>query len=279
MTNLNKDLVIYQSSDGQVAFNVNVFEETVWLTQKQMAQLFDKNRKTITEHIGNIFKEGELEEKVVCRNFQHTTSHGSIAGKTQEHLVKYYNLDVIISVGYRVKSPRGTAFRKWATGVLKQYLLNGYAINETRIKSIEEKIDNLAATLKTELGDEIKQKIDLEMKEIYKVLTQISNRPITINNQISLAGHKLEDKIITLIDELVTQLKDGKSKNQLKEIKKNIKATVKDQKTKNKIMKFFTNLGDQNSALHKALIGAKISKNIISELIKLGEKLKNIIGF
>ena len=90
-------------------------DETVWLTQEQMAQLFGKGRTTITEHIGNIFKEGELKEEKVCRKFRHTTQHGAIEGLLQTQEVKYYNLDVIISVGYRVKSRQGTMFRIWAT--------------------------------------------------------------------------------------------------------------------------------------------------------------------
>lgn len=89
-------------------------DDTIWLTQKQMAELFDRGRTTITEHIRNIFKEGELDEKTVCRDFRHTGSDG------KEYAVKYYNLDVIISVGYRVKSLRGTQFRIWATQRLKE---------------------------------------------------------------------------------------------------------------------------------------------------------------
>jgi hypothetical protein len=98
-------------------------DETVWLTQEQMAQLFGKGRTTITEHIGNIFKEGELKEEKVCRKFRHTTQHGAIEGLLQTQEVKYYNLDVIISVGYRVKSRQGTMFRIWATQRLRDYII------------------------------------------------------------------------------------------------------------------------------------------------------------
>jgi hypothetical protein len=111
--------------------------ETVWLTQEQMAELFGKARTTIIEHIQNIFKEGELDQAVVCRNFRHTTQHGAIAEKTQEKTVKAYNLDVIISVGYRVKSPQGTQFRIWATQRLKEYLIKGFVLNSERFKSGE----------------------------------------------------------------------------------------------------------------------------------------------
>jgi hypothetical protein len=97
--------------------------------------LFGKGRSTIAEHIQNVFKEGELDEKVVCRYFRHTTQHGAIEGKTQEKEVKYYNLDVIISFGYRVKSPQGTQFRIWATQRLKEYIIKGFALNDDRFKS------------------------------------------------------------------------------------------------------------------------------------------------
>jgi hypothetical protein len=101
-------ILIYQSPEGNIQIDVRLENETVWLTQAQMSQLFGKGRTTITEHIHTIFAEGELQEKVVCRDFRHTTQHGAIIGKTQEVWVNSYNLDVIISVGYRVKSQQGT---------------------------------------------------------------------------------------------------------------------------------------------------------------------------
>jgi hypothetical protein len=130
----NSEILIYQNQDGNIKVDVRLEEETVWLTQDQMALLFGKGRSTITEHIQNVFKEGELDEKVVCRNFRHTTQHGAIEGKTQEKEVKNYNLDVIISVGYRVKSPQGTQFRIWATQRLKEYIIKGFALNDDRFK-------------------------------------------------------------------------------------------------------------------------------------------------
>ena len=116
-------IVIYQSKNGQTQIDVQLKEETIWLSQKQMAELFDKGRTTITEHIKNIFKEEELIKEEVCRDFRHTTQHGALKGKTQTSNTKYYNLDVIISVGYRVKSKRGTQFRIWANKILKDYQL------------------------------------------------------------------------------------------------------------------------------------------------------------
>ena len=98
------EIVIYQNTEGNIKIDVRLAEETVWLSQAQIALLFGKGRTTITEHIANIFKEGELDEKLVCRDFRLTTSHGTMTAKTQEVKVNGYNLDVIISVGYRVKS-------------------------------------------------------------------------------------------------------------------------------------------------------------------------------
>ena len=128
------DILIYQNQDGSIKIDVRLEDETVWLTQEQMAALFGKGRSTITEHIGNVFKEGELQEAMVCREFRHTTQHGAIEGKTQEKSVKHYNLDVVISVGYRVKSVQGTQFRMWATGRLKEYIIKGFALNDERFK-------------------------------------------------------------------------------------------------------------------------------------------------
>jgi hypothetical protein len=129
------EILIYQSTEGDLKIDVRLEDDTVWLTQSQMAVLFGKGRSTITEHIGNIFKEGELEETLVCRNFRHTTPHGAIAGKTQNTDVICYNLDVIISVGYRVKSLQGTQFRIWATQRLKEYLVKGFVLNDERFKT------------------------------------------------------------------------------------------------------------------------------------------------
>ena len=106
-TQENSQILLYQSIDGKIKLDVELQQETVWLNQEQMALLFGKARSTIAEHIQNIFKEGELEKNVVCRNFRQATSHGAIKGKTQEGDVKYYNLDVVISVGYRIKSKQG----------------------------------------------------------------------------------------------------------------------------------------------------------------------------
>ena len=134
---------IYQANDGSTQINVQFEQDTVWLTQVQMAELFGKGRTTITEHIKNVFTEGELEKEVVCRDFRRTTQHGAIKGKKQSKNIKHYNLDVIISVGYRVKSSQGTRFRIWANNVLKDYLVKGYTINEKRLAQKEQEVNIL----------------------------------------------------------------------------------------------------------------------------------------
>lgn len=123
-------IVIYQTEDGKTQIDVRLENETVWLTQAQMAELFEKDRTVITRHINNVFNEGELKKEEVCAFFAHTTRHGAIEGKQQTKELVLYNLDVIISVGYRVKSKRGTAFRIWARKIIKDYLVKGYAVNE-----------------------------------------------------------------------------------------------------------------------------------------------------
>jgi hypothetical protein len=125
----NSQLLIYQTPDGNIKIDVRLEDETVWLTQAHMAELFNKDKRTISEHIHNIFNEGELMENSVVRNFRTTASDG------KHYDVKYYNLDVIISVGYRVKSLQGTQFRIWATQRLKEYIVKGFALNSERFKT------------------------------------------------------------------------------------------------------------------------------------------------
>jgi len=128
------EILLYQTVDGQTKIDVRLEEETVWLSVEQMSGLFQRERSVISKHIRNIFNEKELEEKVVCAYFAHTTQHGAIKGKTQTKSIKYYNLDIIISVGYRVKSHQGTKFRQWATLRLKEYIVKGFTMNDELLK-------------------------------------------------------------------------------------------------------------------------------------------------
>jgi hypothetical protein len=122
------EFLLYTTNDGNIRIETRMENETVWLTQAQMCELFDKNKRTISEHIRNIFSEGELQEAQVVRKFRTT----AIDGKS--YLVAYYNLDVIISVGYRVKSHRGTQFRIWATQRLREYIIKGFTMDDERLK-------------------------------------------------------------------------------------------------------------------------------------------------
>ena len=123
-------IILYQTPDGQTSLEVKLENETVWLTQAQICTLFDKSKGTISEHISNVFKEGELAKDSVVREFRTTAADG------KTYITKYYSLDVIISVGYRVKSKRGTQFRIWANSVLKDYLIKGYAVKNSLIQEL-----------------------------------------------------------------------------------------------------------------------------------------------
>lgn len=132
--NSNTDLIMYTTDDGITKVEATFDGDTVWLSQDQMAELFQRDKSTISRHIKNIFTEGELDEKVVVAEIATTSPHGAIEGKTQNNITRFYNLDVIISVGYRVKSLRGTQFRIWATGILKEYMRKGFALDDERLK-------------------------------------------------------------------------------------------------------------------------------------------------
>ena len=127
MENVNDKIIIYQTADGNTQIDVRLENETVWLTQAQMALLFEKTPQNITMHIRNAYREGELDERATCKEFLQVRREGV---REIKRMQKFYDLDVIISVGYRVKSQRGTAFRIWARNVLKDYLVKGYAVNE-----------------------------------------------------------------------------------------------------------------------------------------------------
>lgn len=141
----NSQLIIYQTPQGDTRIDVTVKGETIWLTQRQIAELFGTKVPAISKHLKNIFASGELQEDMVISKMETTTRHGAISGKTQTKETKFYNLDAILSVGYRVNSKNATAFRIWANQVLKQYLLQGYAINE---RVAAQKYDELSQLVK-----------------------------------------------------------------------------------------------------------------------------------
>ena len=128
-------IILYTTPDGESKIEVTLQNETVWLTLDQMAELFQRNKSTISRHIKNIFESGELDKEMVVAKNAITTQHGAIEGKTQTHQVEFYNLDMIISVGYRVNSHRGVQFRQWATMVLKEYIKKGFVLNDELLKN------------------------------------------------------------------------------------------------------------------------------------------------
>ena len=170
----------YPIGEDATHIEVKVGDESVWLSRNQIATLFGRDVKTIGKHISNVFSEGELEKGVVVANFATTTQHVAIKGKTQTFALEYYNLDVIISVGYRVKSKRGTQFRIWANQVLKDYLLKGYALNQ-RMNRIENSVENLS--------DQVKE-IHLQIKT-----NSLPNQGVFFDGQV-FDAYELASKII-----------------------------------------------------------------------------------
>lgn len=150
---MEKNIVIFETEDKQITLSVPVEHDEVWLNRAQMAELFDRDIKTAGKHIANALREELVGQEVVAK-FATTTQHGAIEGKTQTHMTEYYNLDMILSVGYRVKSKRGIEFRRWANNVLKQYILQGYTINENRLTALQKTVEiqskMLASTLKVD---------------------------------------------------------------------------------------------------------------------------------
>lgn len=164
---MKNEIVLFENQN--VKLEVNIEDETVWLNTKQMSKLFNRDYKTIRKHINNVLME-ELQNEVVVAKFENTTKHGASKGKTQTHYIEYYNLDMIISVGYRVKSNNGVIFRKWANRVLKDYLIKGYVVNNKRLEYLEKtiKLIDIAGRMDTELKGE-------DAKEIIKIINNYSN--------------------------------------------------------------------------------------------------------
>lgn len=165
---MKNEIILFENQ--KVKLEVNMKDETVWLSLEQISKLFNRDRTVITRHINNIFKENELNKNEVCAKFAHTTQHGSMKEKTQTRDLDYYNLDVIISVGYRVKSQNGVVFRKWANKILKDYMIKGFAANQKRLEYLEKtiKLIDIAGRIDTELKGS-------EARDIIKVINNYSN--------------------------------------------------------------------------------------------------------
>lgn len=166
MTTTDNAIVLYQALDGTTSFAVHLENDSVWLNQKQMAELFGKDLRTVNEHIRNIFREGELDESSVIRKFRITAADGKTYDTT------HYNLDVIISVGYRVKSQQGTRFRQWATKVLKDHIVKGYTLNEQRFREQAEKLTEMRQTVELLARTMANQDLASETgKDVLRVIT------------------------------------------------------------------------------------------------------------
>ena len=191
MEEKTNEIILFENQG--VKLEVNLKDETVWLTQKQMAELFNKDRRTITRHIQNIYKDEELQENAVCSFFEHTAEDG------KKYQVQYYNLDMIISVGYRVKSKRGILFRQWANKILKDYLLKGYAVNKRRLEYLEKTIKLI------DIANRIDERLENnDAKEILKVIGEYSKAL----NLLDDYDHRTLKKIKGNIDERKIQYND-----------------------------------------------------------------------
>lgn len=164
---MKNEIVLFENQN--IRLEVNLQDETVWLNTKQIAELFDRDYKTIRKHINNALNE-ELQNEVVVAKFATTTKHGAIDNKNQTHEIDYYNLDVILSVGYRVKSNNGIIFRKWANKILKEHLIKGYTVNQERLNYLEKtiKLINIAGRIEEKLQG-------TEAQDIIKVINNYSN--------------------------------------------------------------------------------------------------------
>lgn len=199
---MQNEIILYQSAELSARLEVKIGNDTVWLTIEQIGILFGRDRTVVNRHINNIFKEGELEREEVCAFFALTTQHGAIKDKTQIKNVEHYNLDVIISVGYRVKSKQGTLFRIWANKVLKDYLLKGYSVNN-RINRIEDDVHYLKE--KTKEFD-IKLKTNLPSNEgifyegqVFDAYVLVCHIIKTAKKAIVLIDNYIDESVLTLL--------------------------------------------------------------------------------
>ena len=199
------EIVLYQPN-AQFQLEVQLKNETVWLNLQQLSLLFDRDRTVIARHIRNVYTEKELDENITCAKFAHMGSDGD-----QTYETKYYNLDVIISVGYRVKSQRGVQFRQWATRILKDYMLRGYAVNQ-RILTIEERVDRRLGQIESTLAQH-QEKIDFfvhaalpPVEQVFfegqffearvlleKLIKMAKKRVIIIDDTLYHCGHSVKD--------------------------------------------------------------------------------------
>lgn len=203
---MKNEIILFENQE--VKLEVNMKDETVWLNIDQMSKLFDRDRTVITRHINTILKTQELNKEEVCAKFAHTTKHGAVKGKKQVRDLDYFNLDMIISVGYRVNSRQGIAFRKWANKILKDYLIKGYVVNQRRLEYLEKtvKLIDIAGRIDTELKGN-------EAQGIIKVINDYKNALDLLDDydhkRISKPNGTKNNKVITYEDcmDIISKLK------------------------------------------------------------------------
>lgn len=192
---MKKELVIFETLDKEISLSVEILENTVWLTQNQMAELFKTTKQNISLHANNCFKEGELDKKSVVKESLITATDG------KNYKTKLYNLDVIISVGYRVKSKRGVEFRQWANEILKQYILKGYAVNKKRLQALEKTVD-----IQTKMLANV---LDVEEADILKAVNEYTDALLLLDQYDHQTLKKPSGKMPTYritYDECVTMV-------------------------------------------------------------------------
>ena len=210
----NDQIIIYQTPDGQTAIDVKLTENTIWLNQYQLADLFDTDRTSLTKHIKNIYQSGELNENSTCAKFAQVQNEGARKIKRE---ITHYNLDLIISVGYRVNSKRGTQFRLWANKILQDYLVKGYSINEQRLKEQTEQFNSLKQAVNL-LGNVLKNK-ELTSDEaigLLKVVTDYSYALDVLDKydhqELTLEGTTDQQLFVATYGEAMKAIKDLKDK-------------------------------------------------------------------
>jgi hypothetical protein len=232
---MSNEIILYQSNELPERIEVRLENETVWLNRQQISLLFGRDVKTIGKHINNVFVEGELIKDVVVAKFATTTLHGAIKGKTQTQNVEYYNLDVIISVGYRVKSKQGTQFRIWATNVLRDYLLKGYALNQ-RMNRIENNVEHLTEKVNA---------ISLQIQS-----AEIPNQGVFFDGQV-FDAYELASKIIRSAQKSIVLIDNYIDENTL------------------------THLSKKNNQVKVLLLSKTISKQLALDVKKANEQYGN----
>jgi hypothetical protein len=232
---MNNEIILYRPNELAEHIEVKLENETVWLNRQQIALLFGRDVKTIGKHINNVFSEGELLKEVVVAKFATTTQHGAIIGKTQSQQVEFYNLDVIISVGYRVKSKQGTQFRIWATNVLRDYLLKGYVLNQ-RMNRIENNMEHLIKKVDT---------ISLQIQS-----SEIPNQGVFFDGQV-FDAYELSSKIIRSAKATIVLIDNYIDESTL------------------------THLSKKSKAVKVLLLTKTVSKQIILDIKKANEQYGN----